>query len=51
MERPKNRSGFVNQHQQWISTHHGAVAQQVAERENFELKFGADLLFLGHEFP
>ncbi|MEO1816546.1 MULTISPECIES: M48 family metallopeptidase [Acetobacterium] len=42
---------FVNQHQQWISTHHGAVAQQVAERENFELKFGAALLFLGHEFP
>ena len=42
---------FVDQHQQWISTHHGAVAQQVAERENFELKFGADLLFLGHEFP
>lgn len=42
---------FVGQHQQWISTHHGAVAQQVAERENFELKFGAELLFLGGEFP
>lgn len=42
---------FVGQHQQWISTHHGAVAQQVAERENFELRFGANLLFLGQEFP
>lgn len=42
---------FVNQHQQWISTHHGAVAKQVAERENFELRFGSKLLFLGHEYP
>lgn len=41
---------FVGQHQQWISTHHGAVARQVAERENFELRFGTKLLFLGHEF-
>ena len=42
---------FVDQHQQWINTHHGAVAQQVAEREDFALRFGAKLLFLGHEFP
>jgi len=42
---------FVGQHQQWISTHHGAVAEQVAERDNFELRFGANLLFLGQEFP
>lgn len=42
---------FVAQHQHWIDTHHGAVAQQVAERENFALRFGAKLLFLGHEFP
>ena len=42
---------FVHQHQHWINTHHGAVAQQVNERENFELRFGTKLLFLGHEFP
>ncbi|MEL7662272.1 SprT family zinc-dependent metalloprotease [Acetobacterium wieringae] len=42
---------FVAQHQHWIDTHHGAVAQQVAERENFALRFGAKLLFLGHELP
>jgi len=48
---PKIVADFVNQHQHWISTHHGAVARQVAERENFELRFGTKLLFLGHEFP
>ena len=48
---PKVVADFVDQHQHWISTHHGAVAQQVAERENFVLKFGAELLFLGGEFP
>jgi predicted metal-dependent hydrolase len=48
---PKVVADFVGQHQQWISTHHGAVAEQVAERDNFELRFGAKLLFLGHEFP
>ncbi|WP_373481429.1 M48 family metallopeptidase [Acetobacterium sp.] len=42
---------FVNQHQHWINTHHGVVVQQVEERENFELRFGAKLLFLGREFP
>ncbi|OXS27316.1 MAG: hypothetical protein BI182_01485 [Acetobacterium sp. MES1] len=42
---------FVAQHQNWIKTHHGAVAQQVTERENFALRFGAKILFLGHEFP
>lgn len=42
---------FVGLHQHWISTHHGVVARQVEARENFELKFGAELLFLGHEFP
>lgn len=42
---------FVNHHQHWINNHHGAVARQVEERENFELQFGTNLLFLGCKFP
>lgn len=42
---------FVSQHQHWLNARRGAVAQQLAEQENFELKFGTRLLFLGQEFP
>lgn len=42
---------FVKNHQDWISEHHGTVEKQVQERENFQLKFGAKLLFLGNSFP
>ncbi|MBI4855734.1 MAG: M48 family metallopeptidase [Acetobacterium woodii] len=42
---------FVSQHKHWINTHHGTVAQQVEARENFQLEFGAALLFLGQTFP
>ena len=42
---------FVENHRDWISTHHGDVAKQVEEREKFQLEFGADLLFLGRLFP
>lgn len=42
---------FVNQHQHWINSHQDAVAKRLAERENFELRFGSNLLFLGRELP
>lgn len=42
---------FVENHRDWIGAHHGAVAKQVEERENFQLEFGAELLFLGQLFP
>ncbi|MBU4438926.1 MAG: M48 family metallopeptidase [Acetobacterium sp.] len=42
---------FVENHRDWINTHHPNVAGQVEARENFQLEFGAELLFLGQYFP
>lgn len=42
---------FVENHQDWINTHHGAVARQAQAREKFQLEFGTELLFMGQLFP
>lgn len=43
--------GFVKNHKAWIEEHYAPVKAQADQRENFQLKFGDQLLFLGKSYP
>ncbi|WP_050741664.1 M48 family metallopeptidase [Acetobacterium bakii] len=42
---------FVKKHKVWIEEHYAPVKAQVEQREDFTLKFGDQLVFLGKSYP
>ena len=48
---PKIIQDFVTKHRAWIEEHYAPVKAQVDQREEFKLKFGDHLWFLGKSYP